>query len=414
MAKAHALRVQYAQMIQAMKRVLKDCLDKLVVGILYDDWNPMILNNRLCFRFQAIPDMELRGRAADSWKGYRSTFYAEYHKKWNLQGRESPAVESILMSLRQEFKGPKWDMEVNKLISLSTEKRFCLMAEGKHVEAEALNNAVRNTVARITDYGLGSENVGFEFTHMAEPTESKTSGKIGEGVVACAKTSTLHTDCILADGNLGFEWTAIMHCGLGDSVVGTESPQITQVTQPLESTIKGQVGEEVFANTKKSEPRTDYGLGDGVIGIESTQITKVPKPTESNIEGQIGDQVFAYTRKSKPRTDYGSSDRDFGFESTQITQVPQPNESKTKGQISEEVFAYAKKSKARKGYGLSDGGVAIKPIQIAQVPQRKERKTKGQIGEDFFAYAEKSTPRTDYALGDENVESKSILTTAVG
>ena len=238
MANAFSLHLQYAQMIQSMKRVLKACLDMLVIGILYDEgWNPLILNNRLCLSFQAIPNMELRSRAANSWKDYRSNFYTEFVQKWALQGRESPAVENILISLRKQFKGANWDAKVNKLISLSKEKRFRLMAEGRIQEAEALNTALRKTVARITDYGLG-------------------------------------------DGGLGFE-----------------STPVTQVPQPKESKIESQIGEEVFVFAKKSTSCTDYGLGDGNVGFESTPVTQVPLPKEDEIEGQIGEEVFAYAKK---------------------------------------------------------------------------------------------------------------------
>lgn len=181
MANSYALHLQDVQMIEALKRVLKAFLDKLVIGILYDEGcNSLILNNRLCFSFQAIPSMELRPRAANSWKGYRNKFYAEFVRKWTLQGSESPEVQAILMSLRREFEGPEWDAKVNTLISLSTEKRIRLMAEGKHEEAETLNNALRKTVAQVTDYGLGDCNVGFESTpttQAAQPKESKTEGQ---------------------------------------------------------------------------------------------------------------------------------------------------------------------------------------------------------------------------------------------
>lgn len=374
-------RLQHAQMIQAMKRVLKACLDKLVIGILYDEgWNPLILNNRLCFSFQAIPDKELRTRAANSWKEYRSKFNAEFFQKWTRQGRESPAVESILISLRQEFKGPKWDMKVNNLISLSTEKRFCLMAEGRFREAEVLNDALRKTVARITDYGLGDGNVGVEptpTTQIPQPKESKTEGQVGEEVFSYAKKSKLRTDHGLGDGGVRFECT-----------------QIKQVPQPKESKSEAQIGEEVFAYAKKSTPRTDYGLGGGNVRFESTSITQVPQPKESKIEGQIGEDVFAYAKKSTPRTHYGLGVGTDGFEFIQTTQIPQPKESKTEGQIGEEFFVYAKKPMPRTDYGIGDGKFAFESTSIAQVPQPKERSMiEGQIGEEVFAYARKSTPR---------------------
>ncbi|MCJ1345031.1 hypothetical protein MMC31_003236 [Peltigera leucophlebia] len=378
MAKVYALRLQYAQMIQAMKRVLKACLDKLVIGILYDEgWNPMILNNRLCFSFQAIPDMELRNRATNSWKGYRNKFYAEYLQKWALQGRESPEVESILMSLRQEFKGPKWDMKVNNLISLSTEKRFGLMAEGKLEEAEALNNAVRKTVARITDYGLGAGNVGFESNSTAQipqPKESKTEGQIGEEVFAYAKKPTPRKDN-----------------GLGDGNVGLESTSITQVPQQKENKAEGQIGEEVFAYTKKSKPRKDYGPADGGVGFEPIQITRVPQPKESKTKGQIGEEVFAYAKKSTPSTDYGLGDRNVESESTPITQVPQPMKSQTEGRMGDEISVYAKTWDT--GYGFGDVNVGFESTSITQVPQPKESVIQGQIGEEVFAYTRKTTPR---------------------
>lgn len=215
MSNAYALpQLQHAQRIQAMKRVLKAFLDKLVIGIMYDEGcNSLILNNRLCFSFQAIPNMELRTRAANSWKGYRNKFYAEFVHKWTLQGPESPEVQTILMSLSQEFKGPKWDAKVNKLISLSTQKRIRLMAEGKHEEAETLKNALRKTVAQVTDYGLGDGNVGFESTpttQAPQPKESKTEGQTSEEFSAYMKESTLRMYCGLGDGGVGFESTTIM------------------------------------------------------------------------------------------------------------------------------------------------------------------------------------------------------------
>ena len=281
MANAHAIHLQ---IIQAVRRVLKACLDKLVIGILYDEgWNPLILNNRLCFSFQAIPDMELRTRAANSWNEYKSKFYFEFFRKWTLQGRESPAVEKILMSLRQEFKGPKWDMKVNKLISLSTEKRFRMIAEGKPGEAETLKNALRKTVARITDYGLG-------------------------------------------DGKFGFE-----------------PIPATQIPQPKESKI-GQVDEEVFPYAKKSTPKTGYGLGNGNVGFDTTQTTQMPQPKECKIEGQIGEEVFTYAKKSNPHPNcYLINNSGVEFQSTQMMQAPQPRGSKTEAQSGEEVFAYARK-----------------------------------------------------------------------
>lgn len=339
MANALALHLQ---MIQAVKRVLKACLDKLVIGILYDEgWNPLILNNRLCFSFQAIPDMELRTRAANSWNEYKSKFYFEFFRKWTLQGRESPAVENILMSLRQEFKGPKWDMKVNNLISLSTEKRFRMMAEGKPGEAEALKNALRKTIARVTDYGLG-------------------------------------------DGNFGFE-----------------PIPATQIPPPKESKI-GQFDEELFACAKKSTPKTDYDLGDGNVGFETTQTTQMPQPKECKIEGQIEGQIdeggFAYAKKSTPHTNYGLAFGNAGFEFTLITQVPQPKESKTKGQIGEEVFTYAKKSSLHPNYFLINSSVEFQSTQTTQAPQPRGSKTEAQSGEVVFAYARKSTPRTDEAF----------------
>lgn len=339
MANAHAIHLQ---MIQAVKRVLKACLDKLVIGILYDEgWNPLILNNRLCFSFQAIPDMELRTRAANSWNEYKSKFYFEFFRKWTLQGRESPAVEKILMSLRQEFKGPKWDMKVNKLISLSTEKRFRMIAEGKAGEAETLKNSLRKTVARITDYGLG-------------------------------------------DGKFGFE-----------------PIPATQIPQPKESKI-GQVDEEVFAYAKKSTPKTDYGLGNGNVGFETTQTTQMPQPKKCKIDGQIGEGDFAYAKKSTPHTSYGLGFGNAGFESTLITQVPQPKENKTKGRIGEEVFTYAKKSNPHPNYYLiNNSGVEFQSTQMTQAPQPRGSKAEAQSGEEVFAYARKFTPRTDEAFATD-------------
>lgn len=308
-------------MVQAVKRVLKACLDKLVIGILYDEgWNPMILNNRLCFSLQAIPDMELRTRAANSWIEYRSKFYFEFFRKWTLQGRQSPAVESVLMSLRQEFRGPNWDMKVNKLISLSTEKRFRMMAEGKPREAEALKNALQKTVSRITDYGLGDGNVGFEpvpATQIPQPKESKTEGQAEEEIFAHVKNSTPKIDYT----------------------------QTTQMPQPKECKIEGQIGEGISAYAKNFTPHTSYGLGFGNAGFESTFITQVPQPKESKTNGQIGEDVFTYAKKSNPHPSYYLiNNSGVEFQSTQTTQTPQAKGSKTEVQSGEEVFAYARKS----------------------------------------------------------------------
>lgn len=285
MAKAHALNFQR---IQAVKRVLKACLDKLVIGILYDEgWNPLILNNRLCFSLQAIPDMELRTRAANSWNEYRNKFYHEFFWRWTLQGRESPAVGIILMSLHREFKGPTWDMKVNKLISLSTEKRFRMMAEGKSVEAEALKNALRKTVARITDYGLEDENVGSQLipaTQMFQPKESKNKSQTDEEVYVNAKRSTLKTEY---------------------------NTHTTQMFQPKECKSEGQIGEggfayaeseEFFAYANESEPHPKhYLINKSGREFQSPQITKSPQPKESNTEAQSSEEIFAYGRKSTPR-----------------------------------------------------------------------------------------------------------------
>lgn len=318
MANSHALRLQ---MVQAVKRVLKACLDKLVIGILYDEgWNPMILNNRLCFSLQAIPDKELRTRAANSWIEYRSKFYFEFFRKWTLQGRQSPAVESILMSLRQEFRGPNWDMKVNKLISLSTEKRFRMMAEGKLGGAEALKNALQKTVSRITDYGLGDWNVGFEpiqATQIPRPKDSKTEGRAEEEVFAYAKKSTPKTDYT----------------------------QTTQMPQPRECRIEGQIGEGVSAYSKNSTPHTNYGLGFGSAGFESTFFMQVPQPKESRTSGQIGEDVFTYAKKSNPHPNpYLMNNSGVELQSTKNMQAPQARGSKTEVQSGEEVFAYARKS----------------------------------------------------------------------
>lgn len=322
MANAHALRLQK---IQSVKRVLKACLDKLVIGILYDEgWNPMILNNRLCFSLQALSDIDLRTRAANSWIEYRSKFYFEFFQKWTLQGRQSPAVESILMSLRQEFKGPKWDMKVNKLISLSTEKRFRMMAEGKSEEAEALKNALRKTVSRITDYGLGDGNVGFEpipATQIPQPKESKTEGQADQEIFAYAKKSTPKTDYT----------------------------QTTQMPQPEECKIEGQISEEAFAYVKKSTPHTNSGLGFGNAGFESTFFAQVPQPKENKTNGQIGEEVFTYAKKSNSLPNYYLiNNSGVEFQSTQNTQALQARGSKTKVQSDEEAFAYARKSTPRK------------------------------------------------------------------
>lgn len=390
MANSYAHRIQYAQMIQAMKRVLKASLDKLVIGILYDeDWNPLILNNRLCFSFQSIPDMELRTRAANSWIDYRNKFSAEFHQKWTLQGCQNPVVESILMSLREELKGPKWDMKVNKFISSSTEKRFRLISDGKLEEAEALNIALRKTVAQITDYRLGDANAGFDLTpatQRPQPKESKTEDQIGEEVFTYAGKSTLRTDYGLGGGNVGFESTTI-----------------TQEPQPKESKTEGQIGEEVFAYAKKSKPRTDNGLGGGNFGFGSTQIMQVPQPKESKNEGQIGEEILANAKKSTPGTNYDLDDGGVRFGSTQITQVSQRKECKAEVQIGEEVFAYAKKPTSRTDSGLGDEDVEFASIPIMQVPHPKKSKTDGQIGEEIFTYTRKSTPRkrTDKVFDDE-------------
>lgn len=344
MANAHALCLQ---MIQAVKRVLKVCLDKLVIGILYDEgWNPMILNNRLCFGLQAMPDMELRTRAANSWNEYRSKFYFEFFRKWTLQGRQSPAVESILMSLRQEFTGPKWDMKVNKLISLSTEKRFRMMAEGKPWEAEALKNALRKTVSRVTDYGLGDGNVGFEptpATQIPQPKESKTEDQADNQVFAYVSKSTPKTDY----------------------------NQTTQMPQRKECKIEGQIGEGVFSYANKSTPHTNYGLGSGDAGFESTFITQVPQPLESKTKGQIGEEVFTYANLSKRHANYYLINNS-GVEFQSITQAPQARGSKTEARSGEEVFAYARKSTPRK---RTDEALATDKPQ----PAKKARKTRSTL-----------------------------------
>lgn len=377
-------------MIQAMKRILKASLDKLVIGILYDEgWNPLILNNRLCFSFQSIPDMELRTRAANSWIDYRNKFFAEFHHKWTIQGRQNPAVESFLMSLREELKGPKWDMKINKFITLSTEKRFRMMADGKLEEAEALNIALRKTVAQITDYGLGDANARFDLTpatQRPQPKENKTEDRIGEEVFTYAGESTLRTDYGLGGGNVGFESTAT-----------------TQEPQPKESKTEGQIGEEVFAYAKKSKPPTDYGLGDGDSGFGSTQTMQVPQPKESNNGGQIGKEGFANAKKSTPRTNYDLDDGDVRFEFTRISQVSQRKESKREVQVGEEVFAYAKKSSSSTDSGLGDEDVEFASTPDMRVPHPKKAKTDGQIGEEVFTYTRKYNPRkrTDKVFDDE-------------
>lgn len=321
MAKAHALNFQ---IIQAVKRVLKACLDKLVIGILYDEgWNPLILNNRLCFSLQAIPDIELRTRAAKSWNEYRSKFYLEFLWRWNLQGRESPAVGIILISLRREFKGPKWDMKVNKLISLSTEKRFRMMTEGKPVEAEDLKIALRKTVARITDYGLADENAGPELipaTQMFQPKESKNKSQTDEDVYVTAKRSTPKT----------------------------EYTHTTQMFQPKECKSEGQIGEGGFAYAEKTTPHPNYSLGFRNSRFESTLITELPQPKEIKTRGQIGEEFFTNANESEPHPNHYLINQSGGeFQSTQITQSSQPEERNIEAQSGEEIFAYGRKSTPR-------------------------------------------------------------------
>lgn len=317
MANAHALNFQR---IQAVKRVLKGCLDKLVIGILYDEgWNPLILNNRLCFGLQAIPDMELRTRAANSWIEYRSKFYYKFLCRWTLQGRKSAAVEIFLMSLRQEFKGPKWDMKVNNLISLSTEKRFRMMAEGKLVEAEALKNALGKTVARITDYGLGDENIGFELIsamQMFQPKESKTKGRADEAFYVNAERSTPKT---------GYTYT-------------------TQMFKPKECKSEVQISEGVFAYAETFAPHPNYGLGFGNVGFESTFMMQLPQSKESKTKGQMGEESFAHANESEPHPNhYLINTSGVEFQSTQITQLSQPKESMNEAQSGEELLAYGRR-----------------------------------------------------------------------
>lgn len=343
MANAHALNFQR---IQAVKRVLKGCLDKLVIGILYDEgWNPLILNNRLCFGLQAIPDMELRTRAANSWNEYRSKFYHKFLCRWTLQGRKSAAVEIFLMSLRQEFKGPKWDMKVNKLISLSTEKRYRMMAEGKLVEAEALNNALRKTVPRITDYGLGDENMGFELIpamQIFQPKESKTKGRADEAFYVNAERYTSKT----------------------------EYTHTTQMFQPKECKSEVQLSEGDFAYAEKFAPHPNYGLGFGSVRFESTFMTQLPQSKENKTKGQMGEESFAYANESEPHPNhYLINTSGVEFQSTQITQSSQSKESITEAQSGEEVFAYGRRKFTLPRKRINEADAKYKPN-----PAKKARK----------------------------------------